>query len=126
MADFAALLKKYRLRSEMSQRAVARASGINPAIVNRLESGGRVPSGPEQVTAIADALGLPSKDADSLLSAAGYWPGAILALGPRDETLLGVAKVLAGAGVEDASRVRFRRTIQLLVEEWTRSEETKG
>jgi transcriptional regulator with XRE-family HTH domain len=126
MVSFAEQLKKFRLRSGMSQRAVARASGINPAIINRLESGDRQPSSPEQVTAIAEALGLPSEHADSLLSAAGYWPGVILALGPRDETLLSVARVLAGTGVEEGSRARFRHTIRLLVEQWTAVEESKG
>jgi transcriptional regulator with XRE-family HTH domain len=126
MASFAELLKDYRVKSGMSQRAVARASGINPAIINRMESGQRYPSGPEQVVAISDSLGLSPEDADSLLSSAGYWPGVILTLGPRDETLLSVARVLAGSGVEAASRARFRHTIQLLVEQWTGLEENKG
>ena len=118
MATFAELLKTFRLRSRLSQRAVARASGINPAIVNRMESGDRQPSGPQQVLAIARALELPSEDADSMLSSAGFWPGVIPALGPRDETLLGVARVLAGPGVDEGARVRFRQALHLLTEQW--------
>ncbi|MGE5619217.1 MAG: helix-turn-helix domain-containing protein [Sphingomonadaceae bacterium] len=118
MAVFAQLLKGYREGSGLSQRALARASQINPAIISRLESGDREPSGPEQVLAIARALGLDPERTDALLSSAGHWPRAILELGPSDESLLMVARVLTGPHLEDAAKVRFRRIVSILAEQW--------
>lgn len=119
MPAFGELLRSYRGQSGLSQRALARASRVNPAIISRMESSDRGPSGPEQVLAISAALGLDEERCDRLLASAGYWPRAILRLGPEDETLLAVARVLGRQGVGEASRVRFRRVVELLAEEWT-------
>jgi transcriptional regulator with XRE-family HTH domain len=54
--DFAELLKTFREAAGLSQRSLARASEINPAIISRMESGDRGPSGPAQVLAIARLL----------------------------------------------------------------------
>lgn len=116
---FADLLRSYRERAGLSQRALARASKVNPAIISRLESNDRGPSGPEQVLAIARALGLDAEQSDSLLASAGYWPSAFLALGPQDATLTAVARVLAASGLGDDERARFRRVVELLAEQWT-------
>ncbi len=118
MATFAELLKLFREQAGASQRALSRASGVNPAIISRMESGDRGPSGPEQVLAIAEALQLSPERTDALLAASGHWPRTILAVGPRDETLLAVARVLASDDLGDAARERFRRTVELLVEQW--------
>lgn len=118
MATFAQLLKRYREDTGYSQRALARASQINPAIISRLESGDREPSGPEQVLAITRALGLDADRTDSLLASAGHWPRAILALGPQDETLLALAKLLTDGRLEDGARARFRQVVQILAEQW--------
>lgn len=119
MADFPTLMRSYRERAGLSQRALARASAVNPAIISRLESGDRGPSGPPQVEAIAGALRLGADDVDQLLAAAGYWPGSFLALGAADPTLLAVARLLAADRLPPADRERFRRVLALLVEQWT-------
>jgi transcriptional regulator with XRE-family HTH domain len=117
-APFPELLRRARGRRGLSQRALARASRINPAVVSRLESGDRGPSGPEQVLALAAALSLDAADADALLASTGYWPRSLLDLGPGDETLLAVARVLTSPKTDAAQRARFRWLIELLVEQW--------
>lgn len=116
--DFAALLKTYRERRGLAQRALARAAQINPAIISRMESGDRGPSGPPQVLAIARALGLAAEEADALLASAGFWPQVYLALGPGDPTLRAAARVLASPDLGDEHKERFRRLVALLAEEW--------
>jgi transcriptional regulator with XRE-family HTH domain len=115
---FAELLREFRQRAGLSQRGLAAASAINPAIISRLESEDRGPSGPEQVLAIARALSLGDDDADRLLASAGYWPRTLLALGPQDPTVLAVARLLASPRVSDPARARFRRAVDILVEQW--------
>ncbi len=121
MAAFTELMRGYRERVGLSQRALARASGINPAIISRLESGDRAPSGPEQLLAITDALGLDPRDSDLLLASAGYWPRAVLALGPQDPTLLALARVLSDGGDDFDRKMRFRQIVELLAEQWISS-----
>jgi transcriptional regulator with XRE-family HTH domain len=116
--SFGELLKRYREEAGLSQRELARRTEINPAIISRMESGDRGPSGSEQVLAIVRTLGLDSARADLLLASAGFWPEAIVALGPGDETLLAVARILSDPGVAERARRRFRRVIELLVEQW--------
>jgi transcriptional regulator with XRE-family HTH domain len=119
MSDFGELLREYRSARGLGQRALARASEINPAIINRFESGERLPSGPEQVNAIARALALDSLQTDRLLSSAGFWPAVYLAVGPQDQTLLKVARLLASPGVSQTEKARFRQVVDLLEEQWT-------
>ena len=107
-----------RQKAGLSQRGLAKLSRINPAIISRMERADRGASGPEQVLSIASALGLDDERSDSLLASSGFWPRAILHLGPRDETLLAVARVLARKDGDGASKERFRSVIALLVEEW--------
>lgn len=119
VASFAGLMRQYRERAGLSQRALARGSHINPATVSRMESGGRGPSGPEQVVAMAPILQLKDEECDRLLASAGYWSRSILRLGPQDETLLLVARVLAAEGGDPAAVGRFREVISLLADQWT-------
>jgi transcriptional regulator with XRE-family HTH domain len=118
MGEFGALLETYRERAGLSQRALSRRSGVNSAIISRLESGDRSPSGWEQVRALAAGLGLDESDTDALLAQAGHWPAAILAVGPADATLLAVACVLASDRVADTARARFRSIVEGLAEHW--------
>lgn len=118
MPDFAELLKTFREAAGLSQRSVARASEINPAIISRMESGDRGPSGPAQVLAIARALGLEQDKTDALLSRAGFWPEVYLAVGPQDPTLLTIARLLADGRLAKRDRERFRRVIAILAEQW--------
>ena len=118
MAAFGELLRRLREQAGLSQRGLAQAVGWNPAVVNRLEHGDRPPSGPRQVIVLADALRLDQTQRDALLVSAGLWPEAFAALGPRDGTLVGVARVLASDAVDEASKQRFRRAVDALVEQW--------
>lgn len=118
MPTFAELVKEFRQRAGLSQRGLAAASDINPAIISRFESADRGPSGPEQVLALARALALDADDTDRLLASAGFWPRALLALGPQDPTMLAVARVLASPALDEAARARFRQIVELLAEQW--------
>ena len=115
---FAEVLHQARLRRGISQRALARAARINPAIVSRLESGDRGPSGPDQVRALATALALEPAQADALLASAGLWPQSLLDLGPADATLLGIAQLLTSPRLTQPERTRFRTVVGLLVDQW--------
>ena len=126
MAAFAELMRAYREGAGVSQRALARTSEINPAIISRLESGDRMPSGPAQVRAIARALNLSADQADALLGAGGYWPDAMLSLGPQDESLTAVARVLAHDGLTDMAKARFRRMVRLMADQWLDGAEPVG
>jgi transcriptional regulator with XRE-family HTH domain len=117
-AGFGDLLRQARLRRGLSQRALARASRVNPAIVSRLESGDRGPSGPEQVRALTTALALEPAQADALLASAGFWPQSLLDLGPADPTLLAVAQLLTTPRLTTPERTRFRTIIGLLIDQW--------
>ena len=126
VADFAALLKRYREQAGVSQRALARDSAINPAIISRMESGDRGPSGPDQVFAIARALALSTEQTDSLLTSVGFWPEAYSTLGPQDPTLLAVARVLGSRELPEGERARFRRVLDLLAEQWSAGGRRRG
>jgi transcriptional regulator with XRE-family HTH domain len=115
---FGQRLRQARLRRGLSQRALARASRVNPAIVSRLESGDRHPSGPDQVRALATALSLEPAQADALLASAGFWPQSLLDLGPADPTLLAVAQLLTTPRLTTPERTRFRTVIGLLIDQW--------
>lgn len=58
----------------VSQSALARAAGVNPAYVCLLESGRRPAPSYHVVDALARALGLNGKDTARLFKAAGYRP----------------------------------------------------
>lgn len=116
--DFAELLKTYREAAGFSQRSLARSASINPAIISRIESGDRGPSGSAQVVAIARALKLDQEKTDSLLARAGFWPEVYQAVGPQDPTLLTVARLLADRRLGKREHERFRRVVALLAEQW--------
>lgn len=119
MSEFSQVLRTCREQSHLSQRALSQAAGVNQAIISRLESGDRTPSGAEQVLAIARALNLDRPTTDTLLGSAGYWPQVYLRLGPQDQTLRAVAEILADERMPEARRQRFRRLVQTLAEEWS-------
>jgi transcriptional regulator with XRE-family HTH domain len=117
-SPFAVQLKESRLRAGISQRGLARKAAVNPAIMSRLESGDRMPSGPEQVIHISRALGLDENATDALLAAAGFWPQVVLAAGPANDVLLAVARVAASDRLDNAAKERFRRLVLAAAEQW--------
>jgi transcriptional regulator with XRE-family HTH domain len=118
VAGFAELLARYRGEAGLTQRGLAQAAGVNPAVINRLEHADRPPSGPEQVLMLARALALDAARRDALLAGAGYWPLALLTLGPQDPSLLAVARVLTDDRASSAARQRFRVVIASLADQW--------
>lgn len=72
---FGQMLRAYRIRAALSQNALARMAGIDPAYVNRIEKGvfeGHVRRG--VVLSLANVLELSDGMADRLLYAAGLAP----------------------------------------------------
>ena len=108
MSEFGLLLRAYRLATPgratgnrfapmgraLSQNALARATGVNAAYVNRLESG-KQPAPPSRgvVEQLAAALELGGPERDRLLVAAGHWPWALDDAGL--DAVLGVGRALA-------------------------------
>ena len=118
--EFGAKLKALREQAGMSQNALARASGLNPASINRLESGERSPSNRTVVEQICDALGLSATERDNLLASAGHLPDVYARVPPSDPTLLAVAQVLADPELTEADREEFRSVIESLSRRWVR------
>jgi len=115
---FASLLRQYRTERGLSQRAVALAAGVDPAVICRMEQGSRGPSSPQQALAIADALDLDDERADALLASAGYPPRAYWRLGAQDPTLAAVLRVLSNGNLSERDRREFRQVVELLAEKW--------
>jgi transcriptional regulator with XRE-family HTH domain len=118
MQEFAALLTRWRERAGLSQNALARRMGVNPAYVNRLEHGGRGAGNRELVEAAARALGLAAHERDALLATAGHWPAALEALGPTDPALRLVADVLVDPAIAPREKELFRLHVQLAALPW--------
>ncbi|HZU06415.1 MAG TPA: helix-turn-helix transcriptional regulator [Chloroflexota bacterium] len=118
MEEFAALLRRWRERAGLSQNALARRMGVNPAYVNRLEHGGRGASNRALVEAAAAALGLSPAERDALLAAAGHWPAALTALGPADPSLRLVADLLTDPALSARDKALFRLHLRLAALPW--------
>jgi transcriptional regulator with XRE-family HTH domain len=74
---FGQMLRAHRIRAELSQNALARAAGIDPAYVNRIEKGifeGHVRRG--VVLSLANVLEMSDALTDRFLFAAGLAPQA--------------------------------------------------
>ena len=118
MEEFGALLQAWRERAGLSQNALARRMGVNPAYVNRLEHGGRGAGNRELVEAVAEALALAPAERDALLAAAGHWPAALIELGPADPSLRLVADLLTDPGLSPRERALFRLHLRLAALPW--------
>ena len=118
MEEFGRLFQRWRERAGLSQNALARRMGVNPAYVNRLEHGGRGAGNRELVETAAEALGLSPSERDTLLGAAGHWPGSLAELGPADPSLQIVASVLTDPELTDEERALFRLQVRLAALPW--------
>ena len=116
--SFAELLRTYRVGARLSQNALARSVGVNPAYVNRLESGERRPSQRHYVVQIAKALDLDEAATNSLLEAAGHPPLGFERFDPRDRTVQLVAGILADQSIPEDEREEFRQIITLIGHRW--------
>ncbi len=72
--SFGQVLRRLRTEAGLSQNALARAAGIDPAYVNRFEKGAQLHPARMVVLALARALGLGEGRTDRLLFAAGLAP----------------------------------------------------
>lgn len=83
-AEFGSLLRRKRTAAGLSQSALAKAAGISPSHLNRMEKGERNPPPADKLLQIASALRLSPAEADQLLVAAGYAPrnGPLPSSGP--------------------------------------------
>jgi transcriptional regulator with XRE-family HTH domain len=118
MEAFGELFRRWRERADLSQNALARRMGVNPAYVNRLEHGGRGAGNRELVEAAARALALSAAERDELLAAAGHWPGAMTELGPEDDALRLVAGVLTDPAISAREKALFRLHVRLAALPW--------
>ena len=127
--DFPSVLRGLRLRAGLSQSRLARASGIDPAYVNRMESAPvespLVPR-PLVLARLCRALELSGSERDRLYFAAGRCPPTLTAIGRWDPALDAVARLLVDPRVGDDDRAEFRQVVALLVERWVRSADASG
>jgi transcriptional regulator with XRE-family HTH domain len=104
-----------REQAGISQRSLGQTVGVSHTLLNRSESGSRLPAGPEEVRRIGSALHLTSEEADQLLASAGFWPAALLELGPGDRTLRVVAGALRDTRLSPVARARLRDAIEAAI-----------
>jgi transcriptional regulator with XRE-family HTH domain len=71
--SFGQILREDRLKTGLSQRALAARARVSTSLVALLESGKRTPRR-DKVTALANALALSPRDRDRLLVSAGHSP----------------------------------------------------
>ena len=126
MVEFAALVQRWRERAGLSQNALARRMGVNPAYVNRLEHGGRGAGNRELIEAVAEALSLDAAERDTLLAAAGHWPAALEQLGPADPALRLVADLLADPAISARDKELFRLHLRLAALPWRPLDEAEA
>lgn len=108
-SQFGALLRRLRLRGELTQEALADRSGLGVRTVRALETGERADPRVATVRQLADALELATADRLALLAAAGHVNGSAEGVSPQ-------ADPLADAGYRLAHAVRAR---------WQREEEQR-
>jgi|SRR5581483_8229806 len=120
-STFGAALRAYRVRAGLSQNALARRAGIDPAYVNRIEAAPHdAPTVPRRplVEALSRALDLGPLDRDRLLLAAGFAPARLLEPGAWDATVSLVVEVLANARLAPDDRAELRQVLRLIVARW--------
>ena len=118
MIAFPDQLRRYRERADLSCNELARAVGVDPSYVSRLERGERDLPRRRVVEGIAAALQLDPVDTDRLLVSAGYAPVALAAMGTWDPALEAVAERLADPGLSSSEIATFRQTVTDLATHW--------
>jgi transcriptional regulator with XRE-family HTH domain len=122
--SFPELLRWYRQRAGLSQSRLARASGIDPAYVNRIEASHAadplVPR-PAILERLSGALDLTTLETDRLYFAARRCPPTLAAVGMWDPAIAALAELLAGQTLADDDRAELRQVISVLADRWRRS-----
>lgn len=96
--NFSSKLKHYRIRGGMSQNALAKAVGINPSYINKIEKGGRDAPKRDVILAISRVLQLKDYERDELLLSANYSPELADIVDLADPTLRIMAEILDDEG----------------------------
>lgn len=104
-AEFGRLLASHRIRSQMSGSQLARAAGIDPSYVGRLERGQREPPHDTVLAALVRALCLTTDEQSALWRAAGRIPRL-------DTAIQAVERVLASPDVSEQDKAAFRQHIE--------------
>ena len=117
-SGFGGLLKDYRVAAGLSQNALAKRVGVNPAYVNRLESGERRPSQRHYVLDLARELKLNEEQTNRLLEAGGHLPRGFDRMDARDRTQRLVADILGDEAIPRQEREEFRQIIALVARRW--------
>lgn len=120
-SPFGSLLRTLRVRSALSQNALARRAAIDPAYVNRLErASDDSTSVPRRgvVLALAAAMELGPIDLDRLLVASGLCPEAVARLGSWEPSLGLVAQVLGNPQLTADELAEFRELIRIAAGRW--------
>lgn len=118
MDDFAGLLHCYRTRAQRSCNDLARAVGVDPSYVSRLERGEREPPRRPVVERIAQSLAVNQEELDGLLVSAGYTPTALAQLGGWHRTLQLVATVLTDSRLPADDLEQFERIVEGIAARW--------
>ena len=116
--EFATLLRRFRDRAGLSCNELARAVGVDPSYISRLERSEREPPRRRVVEGLAVALQLGLEDQDRLLVSAGYAPATVALLGHWDSTLQVVADVLVDRRIPAEELENFRHVIRLVARRW--------
>ena len=116
--SFSLLLRLYRERGGQMRHGLARAAGIDPSYLTRLENADRGGMRLQIVDSLARALHLGPIERDRLLVSAGFAPDSVTHMGYWDESLELVASVLSNPHYTEADRAAFRTVIRLIAERW--------
>lgn len=120
-ADFAATLRRYRVRAGFSQNALAKVVGIDASYINRLESGEREAPTRPVAQSLARALARCPEEVDRLLFSAGHMPPSLQKLGPADPTIAAVTRLLTNDRLSPETRADFRAVVETIAIRWQSS-----
>jgi transcriptional regulator with XRE-family HTH domain len=116
------LLQSYRRRAGLGCAELARAAGLDPSYLSRLERGERTACRLATVEALIRALQLALGEADGLRVSAGYTPVLVAQLGDWPPALQAVVAVLADETRPTEARERFGAFVQQAVQDWLQQE----
>ncbi|MCL4543012.1 MAG: helix-turn-helix domain-containing protein [Chloroflexi bacterium] len=120
MLAYGELLAQFRRRANLSQRALAKAVGVDPSYINRLEHGERQPPASNLTRALTAALKLDPTETDILVFSGGGLPAALEKLHWPDRTIVALADVLADPSVPLDEINDLRQIIELLLRRYVR------
>lgn len=116
--EFPGLLNALRERRGLSMNELARAVGVDPSYISRLERGEREPPRRRVVEALGQVLQLGIDEQDRLLVSAGFAPATVALLGRWDPSLQSVAEILLDRRLSETEHESFRRVVDAVVEHW--------